>query len=112
MENIENDQVTVTTTKIAVRPENRKEFFQTVTPLIRQIRKEKGCLTFCLYEETGDENSLILIGEWETPVLWEQHRRGNNFAVLLGSVTVLSIHKKIDFKLLSQTGGIERMTGL
>ena len=112
MENIVKDEVIVTATRIAVRPENRREFFQTVTPLIRQIRKEKGCLTYRLYEETGDENSLILIGEWQTPVNWEQHRKGDNFAVLLGSVTVLSIHKKINFKLLSQTGGIERMTGL
>jgi quinol monooxygenase YgiN len=112
MENTEKDKVTITTTRVTVRPEKRKEFFQTVTPLIRRIEKEKGCLMYRLYEEAGDENSLILVGEWQTPVNWEDHRKGNNFAVLHGSVTVLSIQTKIDFKLLSQIGGVEKMSGL
>jgi quinol monooxygenase YgiN len=112
MENIEKDKVTVSTTRVTVRPENRKEFFQTMTPLIHLIANEKGCLTYRIYAETGDENSFILIGEWETQINWEHHRKGENFAVLLGSVMVLSIQTKIDFKLLSQIGGVESVIRL
>ena len=95
------------TTKITVLPERRREFFQTIAPLTKRIRGEQGCLNYRLYEENGDENSLILIEEWEAETYWQAHRNGNNFSVLLGLVTVLSVPSKIDFKLLSQVGGNE-----
>ena len=106
------DKGMITTTKVTVMPERRKEFFQTITPLTQRIRSENGCLNYRLYEETGDENSLILIEEWEAEANWINHRNGANFAVLLGMVTVLSVPSKIDFKLLSQVGGNEVIHGL
>ncbi len=111
MPNIDKKRVMVTTTKLTVRPESRREFFQTIAPLTKRIRREKGCLNYRLYEETGDENSLILIEEWASEANWQEHRKGDNFAVLLGSVSVLSIPAKIDFKLLSQIGGNEVIRG-
>lgn len=107
MNNIEKSKVMVATTRITVRPESRREFFQTISPLTQRIRRENGCLNYRLYEESGVENSLILIEEWEAEANWTAHRGGDNFAVLLGLVTVLSIPAKIDFKLLSQIGGNE-----
>jgi hypothetical protein len=48
-----------------------------------------------------------LVEEWKSPVLWAAHRKGKNFSVLLGVISVLSIAEKIDFKLLLQVGGNE-----
>ena len=103
--------VLVTTTHVTIRPERRKEFFQTIAPLTERIRREKGCVNYRLYEEAGAENSLLLVEEWEAEARWNEHRNGENFAVLLGLVTVLSITDKIDFKLLSQIGGNEEIKG-
>jgi quinol monooxygenase YgiN len=111
MENTEKDKVMVTTTRLTVRPENRKEFFQTITPLMHGIKGERGCLTYRIYEETGHENSFILIGEWQSLFNWEEHKQGNNFAVLLGSIIILSIQTKIDFKMLLQIGSIQKSSG-
>lgn len=99
--------VTMTTTKVTVMPDRRKEFFQTITPLTKRIQSENGCLNYRLYEEAGDENSLILIEEWAAEANWSAHRKGDNFAVLLGLVSVLSIPSKIEFKVLSQIAGNE-----
>lgn len=107
----ENGNVLVTTTQVTLRPDRRKEFFQTITPLTERIRREKGCMNYRLYEEAGDENSLLLVEEWEAEARWNEHREGENFAVLLGLVNVLSIKAKIDFKLLSQIGGNEAIKG-
>ncbi|MBC7898855.1 MAG: antibiotic biosynthesis monooxygenase [Saprospiraceae bacterium] len=107
MNNIEKAKVMVTTTRVTVRPESRREFFQTISPLTQRIRSEKGCINYRLYEESGDENSLILIEEWEAEANWNDHRNGDNFAVLLGLVAAVGIPAKIDFKLLSQIGGNE-----
>lgn len=110
MPNFDVPDETVSTTRVKVHPEKRKEFFQTLGSLTKKIRKERGCNTYRIYEDTGDENSLILVGEWETRASWEEHRKGTNFAVLVGSVQVLSVRNSIDFKLLSRVAGIEAMS--
>jgi len=107
MNSAKNEEVTIATTRITVPPHSRKEFFQSISTLADRIRGDEGCLSYRLYEESGDENSLILVEEWKSPVLWAAHRNGKNFSVLLGVISVLSIAEKIDFKLLLQVGGNE-----
>jgi quinol monooxygenase YgiN len=100
----------ISTTRLTVHPEKRKEFFQTVRTLSKRIKKETGCRAYGIYEDTGDENTLILVGEWESKANWDQHRRGDNFAVLSGSVHLLSIPKSVDFKVLLEVAGTEAMS--
>jgi len=84
-----------------VRSETRKEFFQTIWPLLDPIRSEKGCMAYRFYVDALDENSAVLIGEWETEEDWTNHIQSRDFAVLLGAITVLSSPSSIDFKLLA-----------
>ena len=100
----------VYTTRITVLPENRKELFQTIWSLLDPIRCEAGCMTYRLYEEAGRENSFVLIGEWETQADWENHFRSDYFAVLLGSIMILSLRPNLEFKLLSHVAGNETVT--
>jgi|SRR5215203_3064170 len=100
----ESDKMMVATARVTVLPKSRKEFFQTITPLAQRISREKGCLNCGVYEESGDENSLVLIEEWAAEGYWNDHRKGDNFAVLFGLLNVVSIPSKIDFKLLQQVG--------
>jgi quinol monooxygenase YgiN len=94
-------QLLVSNTEITIQPENRKEFFQTVTEISNKIRNEEGCVSFRLFEEAGNENALMLVGEWDDKTHWEIHASGENFAILHGSVQVLSVKSKIGHKLLS-----------
>lgn len=93
--------VIVNTTRITVPPENRGELFQTIGPLLEPIRNEKGCLAYRFYVDVTDENSTVLIGEWESQEDWANHLQSRDFAVLLGAITILSSPWSIDFKLLS-----------
>jgi len=92
-----------------VRPENRCELFQTIKPLLDPIRSEKGCLAYGFYVNASDENSTILIGEWESQEDWINHLRTRGFAVLLGAITILSSPAGIDFKLLSAIADKEQL---
>ena len=98
----ETEKMMVATTRVTVLPESRKEFFQTIAQLMQRIREEKGCLNYRLYGAAGDENSLVLIEEWAAEAYWNEHRRGDNFAVLFGLLNVVSVSSEIDFKLLRQ----------
>jgi quinol monooxygenase YgiN len=90
----------VSNTRITVKPEHRREFFQTFATVSDNIRREEGCLSFRLFEETGHENSVILVGEWESKEAFQRHSRGENYAVLHGSVQILGIGSKTDHRLL------------
>jgi quinol monooxygenase YgiN len=97
---------------MTVRPENRSELFQTIRPLLDPIRREKGCLAYRFYVDATDENSTVLIGEWESQEAWNNHLRSRDFAVLLGAITILSSPASIDFKLLSAIADREQLDRL
>jgi quinol monooxygenase YgiN len=82
--------VIVSTTRVAIHPDKRSEFFQTVRRLVEPIRGTKGCLTFRLYIDAADENSSLLMGEWETEFDFNTYLHSNDFAILRGAITVLS----------------------
>jgi quinol monooxygenase YgiN len=100
----------VSTARVTVPPENRKELCLTISSLLGRIRDEVGCRSYRFYNEAGDQNSFLLIGEWETRDAWDHHLSSDNFAVLLGSLRLLSSRSEISFKLLSHLAGIEAVT--
>lgn len=87
----------VNTTRITVQPEKRIEFFQTVGRLLLPIKKAKGCRTFDFYLDASDENSTLLVSEWETETDLNNYLKSNDFVVLRGAITVLSI-RSVDSK--------------
>ncbi len=89
----------VTTTKISVRPDKRSELFQTIGGVIEQINNAKGCIAFRHYIDATDENSSLLIGEWETDLDLNNCLRSGNFAILRGAIDTLST-RSTNFKCL------------
>src|ERR1044072_4927590 len=107
MSSAERREPIVNITRVTVPPEHRKELCQTISSLVGPVRGEEGCLTYHFYEAGGDENTFILIGEWETRDAWNNHVNSNNHAVLLGSIALLCVPSEVDFKLLSPVIGME-----
>ena len=95
----------ITTSSITVRPENRKELCLTVASLLNPIRQEPGCNSYKFYGEASDENSFLLMGEWQTREALNQHLESNNFAVLMGSIMLLAKVSTLDFKLMREFSG-------
>lgn len=81
----------VKTTKITVRPEKRVELAQTIGRLLGPIKNVKGCRTIRFYFDAADENSSLLLSEWETESDLDRYLRSDDFAILRGAITVLSI---------------------
>lgn len=77
--------------KVTVYPEKRAEFLQTVAQLLEPLKGSKGCLNFRLYVDSADENSSLLISEWETESDFRNYQRSSDFAVLHGAITVLGL---------------------
>jgi|GEM_PF-1015990 len=79
----------VNTTRITVMPDKRKEFFQTINQMLGPIRASTGCLSFNVYVDSTDENSSLLVSEWDTEHDLNIHLRSNDFAILHGAMAVL-----------------------
>ena len=87
----------VNTTRITVQPEKRTEFLQTIGPLLEPIKSAKGCREFGFYLDAADENSTLLVSEWETETDLDRYLGSNDFAILRGAITVLGV-RSIDSK--------------
>lgn len=79
------------TTKIIVRPEKRVELAQTIGRLLGPIKDVKGCRNFSFYLDAVDQNSSLLLSEWETESDLDRYLRSNDFAILRGAIMVLSV---------------------
>jgi quinol monooxygenase YgiN len=88
----------MSTERITVYPEKRAEFLQTVGQLLEPIKSAKGCKAFHLYVDVTDENSSLLMGEWETESDLNDYLRSIDHAILHGAITVLS-QRSTDLKL-------------
>ena len=87
----------VNTTRITVPPEKRTELLQTIGRLLEPGKRAKGCRTFDFYLDAVDENSTLLVSEWETETDLNNYFGSDDFAVLRGAITVLSA-RSIDSK--------------
>jgi quinol monooxygenase YgiN len=100
----------VSTTRVMVSHEKRKELFLTISSLLDPIRNEEGCRDYRFYAEEGNEDSFILVGEWEARRAWTRHLESEHFAVLLGCLKLLNCQTKFDFKLMSHVPDVEELT--
>ena len=76
--------------KITVLPEKRCELAQTIERLLRRLKDVKGFRTFRFYLDVVDENSALLVSEWETESDCLDYLGSNDFAILRGAIKVLS----------------------
>ena len=82
----------VNTTRITVPSEKRTKFLQTIGRLLEPSKRAKGCRTFDFYLDLKDENSTLLVSEWDTETDLNNYFSSDDFAVLRGAMTVLSAH--------------------
>ena len=83
--------VILKTTRIVVKPEKRVELAQTIGRLLGPIKDVKGCRTIRFYFDAADQNSSLLLSEWESESDLERYLRSQDFAILRGAITVLSV---------------------
>ena len=67
-------------------------------------------MTYRFFVDATDENSSLLVGEWQSHEDWSNHLKSYDFAVLLGAITVLGSPDTIEFRLLSAVPVITKLS--
>ena len=75
--------------RIEVRPEKRRELSQTLHSIVRQVRKESGCLHSGFYQDFDNEKDFLVVSEWETQKDSDDHLRSDVFTVLMGTASLM-----------------------
>ena len=58
-------------------------------------------MAYSVFVDAVDENSSLLVGEWQTHDDWTNHLKSEDFAILMGAITVLGSPNSIEFRILS-----------
>ena len=98
----ESTTMIVTTIRIQLTPENRKELMQTFRSLSSPIASENGCKSCRIYREVGDDEAVIVIQEWDSKNHWDQHLLSDDFAVMMGAMSLLEQPESVEFQVLDQ----------
>ena len=76
-------------TKMTVRTEKHREFVQTIQTMVDPSRRQNGCLCRDFYQDRQNENSFLLLEEWETSEDLDHHFQSDWFHILLGARNLL-----------------------
>ena len=95
----------VTTFRIQTTPRNRQEILQTFRSLSGPIQREMGCKSWRIYLEEGNEETVVVIEEWDSRIHWNDHLRSDGFAVMLGAMSLLDKPESVEFQVLAQLDG-------
>jgi quinol monooxygenase YgiN len=90
-----------------VRPEKRSDLLKAVRGMLEPVRVERGCLSYRLYEDVEDRNTLVLVEEWKTQKDLESHIRTDNQRQLIALMDLLSEQPQFRFNTVSHTAGME-----
>ena len=95
----------MTTIKIQTTPKNRKELMQTVRSLYDPLQCRQGCKSCRIYRDIDNRETVIVIQEWDSRNQLDDHLRSDEFAVMIGAMSLLEKPETVEFQVLDQVEG-------
>lgn len=83
--------------KMTVAAGKKEELLEVIRMILGPIRVENGCLSARIYQDILDENTFVLLEEWESQADVGRHIRGDNFRKLLLMMDTLSGVPEVSF---------------
>jgi len=75
--------------KIVVKKYKKEEFLEYMQMCRAKIRRQPGCVSYDLYQDSDEENTFRLVNKWETVQAMEKHFHTREYELLLGAARVL-----------------------
>lgn len=70
----------------AVEPENLAEVIDIYRELVRETRKESGCISYELLQQSDNPGELMLVEEWESQAHLDAHTHTDHFVRLVAAL--------------------------
>ena len=95
--------------KVDLVPDKMDEFIKCFQPIWFEFLKEDDCSNYHVYQEFQKEDTLCLIGEFDTYEAMMKHLKTQNIGVLIGASSVLGKSFKINISKVMSSGGIDEV---
>ena len=69
--------------RMSVTEGMQEEYLESLLGMLEPVRTLKGCLSFCLYWDIEDANSLILIEEWDNSDNFRGYLHSDYYRIIL-----------------------------
>ena len=69
--------------RMSVSDGMQEDYMESLMGMLEPIRTLKGCISFCLYWDMEDANSLILIEEWDNSDNFRNYLHSEYYRVIL-----------------------------
>lgn len=76
--------------KFSVLPDSVDEFIKQATAVTRETRKERGNLSYKIYQARTDKTKFTFVEEWLNDTAIEQHNTAKHFTAFLDAVKPLT----------------------
>ena len=97
----------IMTTKMSVSSRRKKALASALRGMLEPVRHESGCLGFDIYVDTEDDNTYIIVEEWETKEDFDRHLRIGDYKSFLVLMDLLREPPEISISVISQRSGME-----
>lgn len=93
--------------KIPTTQDRRAELLEILRSVQEPVRIRPGCASFDIYEESGPEQSLIVLERWTDHEALEEHIRSEAYRRILGAIELSSGPPEVYFERVVESEGME-----
>ncbi len=72
-----------------------EKVFNLYDELVEKTRLEDGCISYELYKDINDENTLFIIEEWESQEHLEAHKKTEHFTKIVPQISDIRLGSEI-----------------
>lgn len=72
-----------------MKPDRVSEAVQLAEELVAETRKEAGCISYELFQDTDRANHLIFLEEWESQAVLDRHSASEHFTRIVPQIAAL-----------------------
>ena len=80
--------------KFFAKEDKIKEFLELANELVEKTRKENGCVNYNLLQGLNDQQTLIMVEEWESAEVLKAHMASAHFTSIIPKMTLLTSKKE------------------
>ncbi len=84
-----NNMITIIA-KFSVLPQHVDEFIKLTAAVTRETRRERGNLSYKIYQSRNDKSKFTFVEEWLNDTAIEQHNSAKHFTSFLDSIKPLT----------------------
>ncbi len=64
--------------------------------LVEETRKENGCISYELFQNINNKNTLTIIEEWESEAHFEAHKNTEHFIRIVSQISNIRLSSEIN----------------